>query len=483
MVQCIWPHNSRLCTSGLSSIPAADTIQAVIQSSPLVDPSVIGAIRFGTSTDGSSTDSSASSRSTELVAFAPKTRQSNFWSQGDLIDSVLDDNEDPDAKELQIKLRMTINALGTIQDPDFYELCQFYSIFLTRHIYDYSAVEHDFISVSHRRLTTSASARHAMTGLTFLFRANYDQSHLATPLRRYAGQRYQLALYALQADLANCYLSPVTKLVGLAEILIYDYYSGNFPFYYQRLRLAASLVHQVVGSRTLDVTTMSGDNTIDVRIFSWCDILSSMAMSRPTLFNYRTNIDSSQRNHYPPDVGLEWLSGCPDTLAITLARISNLRHSNLSQFNKLVEATRIEQTVLSWSGLPQGTNRSLQVVSRMAVQEIWRHTALLYLHQAIYKSNAEHCTVQNSMKQIIRLSSTFKAGQNPDCFLAVPYFIAASFAISPQNRSYLRTRLLGCGNEQYLRDLANTLDQLWRETDTTGCHTTWSTKQPPSFIF
>ncbi|KAG8773116.1 hypothetical protein FRC12_002707, partial [Ceratobasidium sp. 428] len=154
-----------------------------------------------------------------------------------------------------------------------------------------------------------------------------------------------------------------------------------------------------------------------------------------------------------------------------------------SRADRLSEARQIEQTICSWVPFPRVSKRSSQTVARLGAQEIWRNTAILYLHQAVYHSDCNHDAVKNSVKQIIRTASTLKPGGNPDCFLAVPYFIAGSFATSIASRHQLRSRLLQCGNEQYLRDLVDTLEELWRETDVTGHHISWSTKQPPTFIF
>ncbi|KAG9109959.1 hypothetical protein FRC07_008243 [Ceratobasidium sp. 392] len=394
-----------------------------------------------------------------------------------------DEEWDPDGAVPVIRRSMT--ALGNTYDPDFRELCNFYLKFIGRYFYDCTLIHHNIIAITQQRFVRSISARHGMLSLAFLFRSNYDQPHLASALHNFAQHRYQLASDTLRLDLERSDLSPAAKLTSLSEVMTYDYYSGNFPFYYQRLRQAASLVQLVVGDKALDLMDMGGEETLDVRIVAWCDILGSMAASRPTLLNYKQDFDLVQHygNHSSHDAGLEWIFGCPDVLAVILARISCLRHASPSRADNMAQAWQIEEAIRSWNALPRVSKRSSQTVARLGVQEIWRHTALLYLHQAVYQSDSNHHLVKDSVKQIIRIASTLTSGHNPDCFLAVPYFIAGSFAASITERHQLRTRILGCGHEQYLQDLVDTLDELWRESDATGRHVTWSIKQPPTFIF
>ncbi|KAG8702440.1 hypothetical protein FRC09_004731 [Ceratobasidium sp. 395] len=347
-----------------------------------------------------------------------------------------DDEWDPDGALLVI--RRSITVLGNIYDPDFHELCDFYLSFIGRYFYDYTLIHHDIIAITQQRFTRSVSARHGMLSLAFLFRSNYDQSHLAPALRDLAKYHYQLATDTLRADLNRRDLSPATKLTGISEVLTYDYYTGNFPFYYQRLHQAASLVQQVVGSKTLDLMAMSGEDTLDARIIAWCDILGSMAASRPTLFDYGPNFGLIQQPNNSPtyDAGLEWIFGCPDILVVILARISCLRHALQSHADRSFEARQIEQTIRSWVPLPRVSKRSSQTVARLGAQEIWRNTAILYLHQAVYHSDCNHDAVKNSVKQIIRTASTLKPGGNPDCFLAVPYFIDPLLHLSPVDTNY-----------------------------------------------
>jgi hypothetical protein len=166
-----------------------------------------------------------------------------------------------------------------------------------------------------------------------------------------------------------------------------QYYSGNLPLYYQHLQQAAYLVRMIVGGNAVDLPTLTGEQNLDVRIFSWCDILSSMALSRPTLLNYEPSVDAAPRRDLiiSYTAGLEEVFGCPDALVAVIARISTLRHTQLSHIEKMMQAGDIEQQIRSWQSRPVRAKHPVLGVARLGVQEIWRHAIILYLQQVRMK--------------------------------------------------------------------------------------------------
>ncbi|CAE6447146.1 unnamed protein product [Rhizoctonia solani] len=324
-----------------------------------------------------------------------------------------------------------------------------------------------------------------MLGMAALFRSNYAQSVVTTPTRNYAKELHQMASYTLQLELDNEYISPWIKLAGLWELMNYEYYAGNLTSYYHHLNQAATVVRFAIGSNNIDLLKLSGEQTFDLRCFAWCDILSSMALSRPTLLNYESDIHNSfpHGDYVDSDKGVEWIFGCPDVLTILLARTSALRHSHVPPEEKVARGCELEQLMQDWKFQSLPSQRSVLRVARLAAQETWRHAAILYVHQAIFKSDSSHPSVKNSVKIITQIASTLTPGVNPDCFLAVPYFIAASFATTLKDRYTLRSRILRSGNESFLRNLVAALDDSWKETDATGSLATWSKQHPPRIMF
>ncbi|KAB5592029.1 hypothetical protein CTheo_4553 [Ceratobasidium theobromae] len=409
--------------------------------------------------------------------FGPKV----IWPPGRAID-----NEEFDPEGAMPVVLQSISNLGIVDDPVFKEMGCFYSTFLARYMYDYAAVRNIIMPRVCQRLQLSDSLKHGMLSTAILYRANYEGSMLTARLRKYATEHYLLAARRLELELQSGRSSPWVNLASLIELANYAYHAGNLSDYYYYISQAAVAVRLAIGGNSLDLLTLRGAHTFDVRYFAWCDILHSMALSRPTLLNYESDLhqtDAVGDNHADPDRGIEWVVGCPDILIVLFARITALRHAHLSTEEKITRGSEIEQLIRGLQFRLARARHPILRVARLGAHEIWRHTAILYVHQAVFKSDSSHPVVKDSVKQVIRIASTLKPGVNPDCFLPVPYFIAGFFANSEKDRYNLKNRILGCGNERYLRHLASALDDLWNETDTTGRLVTWSTKQPPAFLF
>lgn len=124
-------------------------------------------------------------------------------------------------------------------------------------------------------------------------------------------------------------------------------------------------------------------------MFAYCDIFSSIALSRPTKLVYDCNAEELVRenqqgpSHAVNDVGLEWMYGLPDGLAILTIKIINLRHSQMPPIDRIAEALKIETALRDWKVWPNQTINSIMRVQRMSTQEIWRHFVILYLYQVI----------------------------------------------------------------------------------------------------
>ncbi|CAE6458994.1 unnamed protein product [Rhizoctonia solani] len=372
--------------------------------------------------------------------------------------------------------------------PVFQEIFHFWSTFLSRVFYDYAIVPESIAAWMLQRFKVSDSAKYGMLATAILFRANYERSPLTDSLRTHASELYSLASRQVSLELKNKELPPQVKLVGLIEITNYEYYSSTLSRYYPHVLDSASIVRQIIGSDTLDLLSLSGKQTFDIRCFAWCDILHSMATSRPTTLKYEFNLERaresrSEDGYANPDRGVEWIYGCPDVLTLIMAQITALKHSPGSKDEKARHGAILEELILGWEFRPTKAKGSVMRVARVGVQEVWRHIATLYLHQAIFRSHPTHATVKNSVRNILGIASTLKPGVNPDCFLSVPYFIAGSFAISQKDRYTLKTRLLSCGNEPFLRNLAFSLEDIWAESDATGRFASWSDKEPPTIVF
>ncbi|CAE6416758.1 unnamed protein product [Rhizoctonia solani] len=394
-----------------------------------------------------------------------------------------------DPEEVAPTFRRSIMALGQMAPTglEFQDVCNYYSNFLTRIFYDYSLTDTTAKWVF-RRFHASTSSKYGTLALAALYRSDYQKSMLATSWRAEAKELYSLAVLQFPRDLEDPGLSPWAKLTGLLGIMDFEYHTAQLSKYYAHVTEAVPLIKAIIGGDTIDLFNLRGEQMFDVSMWVWCDILDSMATSRSTRIKYESNLEraaqpGTEESGACEDKGLEWLYGIPNAFAVILARTSALRDAKLSEEEKASKGAELEQLINNWQIRLLGTKGSRLRVGRMGAQEIWRHTALLYVHHAIFKSKPSHPIVKNSVKNIIKIASTLEPGGNPDSFLHIPYFIAGFYAVSQKDRYTMKSRLIGCGNALYLRVLARNLDELWQETDSAGRLTSWSEKKPPRLAF
>ncbi|KAJ1307172.1 hypothetical protein OPQ81_001289 [Rhizoctonia solani] len=322
-----------------------------------------------------------------------------------------EDGHDFDPEGVMPAVRKSIDFLNrtVVIEPVFQEIFHFFSTFLSRIFYDYATIPESIVGWMLQRFEMSNSAKYGMLATAILFRANYESSPSTNALRSHASELHSLACQQILLDLKDDKLLPQAKLAGLIEITNYEYYSSSLSRYYPHILEEASVVRHILGSDTIDLFNLSGKHTFDIRCFAWCDILNSMATSRPTLLKYESKIEQAQRlnsedGYANPDRGVEWIYGCPDVLAVLLARITTLKHSPESKEEKVSRGVGLEQLVLNWEFRPIRAKGSVMRVARVGVQEMWRHAAILYLHQAIFRSDPLHPTVRNSVRNIFHTS-------------------------------------------------------------------------------
>ncbi|KAF8757242.1 hypothetical protein RHS01_04172 [Rhizoctonia solani] len=339
------------------------------------------------------------------------------------------------------------------------------------------------------RFKLSKAGKYAILATATLFRSNYEQSPSTRSLRDHTKELHAIALKQLDLELNSIEVSPQAKLVALEEMTRYEYFANTSSNYFPHLAQSASTVREILQSDTIDLLSLSGNDTHDIRCFAWCDITNSMATSRPTLLNYESNLECTQHfdwedAHANPSKGIEWIYGCPDVIAVLMARTVALKHLKIPKEERLSRGAKLEQLIFGWRFRPTHAKGSVMRVARVGVQEMWRHAAIIHIHQAIFRSDPTHSVVRDSVKSIIKIASP----SNRELTLTVFYqsrilSCAGAFAISPKDRYTLKSRIIGCGNEPILRNLAVNLDDVWARTDSTGRFSSWSDKENSAIFF
>ncbi|QRW03663.1 Fungal specific transcription factor domain [Ceratobasidium sp. AG-Ba] len=408
-----------------------------------------------------STDDAFNELGAELIASHQTIARPH---QGLLLADDEEDDIDPEGLLAEVERSMRSIRLDGVENIS--DLYDFYLMFFSRLVFEPVRIYQNLASVLLERFQTSDVMRHSMLSIAFLYRSLYDKSASPIPLQAHAEKLHQMASQQVQLDIKNPNLSPAVKLSSLMEVLFYEYSSGGCDSYYQLLQQAQPFVRALMGGDIIDFMSLRGKETFDIRVFAWCDILSAMALSRPTLFTYETDIE--------PLLVVD-----PDARPQLPTTMTALRDMNVSPEEKRARAEAIENSIRAWQARPSQTSNSFLKVVRMSAQEIWRHSMILFLYHAIFKVGPLHRAVKDAVRQIISLAQTIPAGRNPDIFLPVPYFLAGAVSISRKDRMFLRSRLLGCGKERALLDLVAVLDSVWKEMDTTGNSVDWSARAPP----
>ncbi|KAM0754649.1 hypothetical protein T439DRAFT_118480 [Meredithblackwellia eburnea MCA 4105] len=168
--------------------------------------------------------------------------------------------------------------------------------------------------------------------------------------------------------------------------------------------------------------------------------------------------------------------GVPDQLVVSLADISNLSLAmpgeewSSPQFQQQASTILSSLTSFTPSFISSGLN-SVVPVARIAFQEIWRQTGLLYFHQRIGRLAPGHAAIASAMRQILQLAETLERSMSDYhslVQLGLPFFLAATVAVAPEERAACRARMTGLGQQQGLRDNVQFVERYWWDSTAVG---------------
>lgn len=235
-----------------------------------------------------------------------------------------------------------------------------------------------------------------------------------------------------------------------------------------------------------------------LRAFAYTDVLHTICIPRRrTLFAFAslpgdpaTPSDVSTPNTGDEaDRAVEIHLGLPVGLLLCLAAISNLS-AEMGSFPEEVVALKaqaIEKTIRDWRPLAPDAAAladSAAYIDELSTAEMWRHvsscfvrsepppapltsarspqTALLYLYQAVHQHGCLSVVVRACLQQILQIGARVMNAPSPlhsaDQFIAacatrsVPWFLAGTVAIMPNDREMCRKGLTGCGPQKGYKD-------------------------------
>ncbi|KAG9119140.1 hypothetical protein FRC07_005998, partial [Ceratobasidium sp. 392] len=147
-----------------------------------------------------------------------------------------------------------------------------------------------------------------------------------------------------------------------------------------------------------------------------------MTYGVPQAIEYDTSTPSLKSYVHPT----EWVHGCPLELKIMLADIN--KYVVWSQAGVIPDWRNLEQRLLSWQSSPQDTipdEESWKMIARLAIQESWRHTLLIYLYMSVCGLASDDTRVSSSVRQVFQILDTVKHHLQPvsKCNTLIQYLI------------------------------------------------------------
>ncbi|KAG8738537.1 hypothetical protein FRC10_006741, partial [Ceratobasidium sp. 414] len=127
---------------------------------------------------------------------------------------------------------------------------------------------------------------------------------------------------------------------------------------------------------SISVARILASTRYELAHFILLDSLFSMLYALPQVVDYDTSVMPLESDVHP----VEWFHGCPATFQATLVDINSLFHRK--QAESRLDWQSIEWYLKSWQPVVQasGDGESWGTIARLAIQESWRHSLLIYLY-------------------------------------------------------------------------------------------------------
>ncbi|QRV82468.1 Fungal specific transcription factor domain [Ceratobasidium sp. AG-Ba] len=258
--------------------------------------------------------------------------------------------------------------------------------------------------------------------------------------------------------------------------------TGNVKSGYALIRVMAPVCMQVAFSDPMLWPRDPASNGIsfahallpprrEIHRFITMDNLSALLFGLPLLLEYDLSFSMIETEKGRPT---DWVHGCPNRFLYSIARINQWRERRTNRDPLCIE---IEEDAWAWrteSAYDPDADSGKHTL-RVAVQEGWRHTVLIYLYMGMCEVTSHDPRVQSSVRQISRLytiiQSNFAAG------MMAPVLVAAACAQSEADRARFHALVSHSGSSkiQLLKNMnfAGVLDHLWQGAAANGAPVTW----------
>ncbi|KAG8796484.1 hypothetical protein FRC12_021117 [Ceratobasidium sp. 428] len=209
--------------------------------------------------------------------------------------------------------------------------------------------------------------------------------------------------------------------------------------------------------------------------FIFADLFMSLIYGTPPLVEYDTShpISRVEHNHLA-----DWDIGCYLDMFFLIMKINQWRTRRSGGYvNDTMLWKEIEKDILAWRPCEFAPDsESSRVVMRSAIQEGWRHAALIYLYMAMCGVTTHDPRVQASVKQLSRLHDIIISQPAAGMPTLGSLLLAAVCARSESDRRKFRAVVSRSNNSTWLvksMGFATVLDHLWSGAAANGAPVTW----------
>ncbi|CAE6458885.1 unnamed protein product [Rhizoctonia solani] len=240
-------------------------------------------------------------------------------------------------------------------------------------------------------------------------------------------------------------------------------------------------------SMSISLTRALSSARGEINRFACTDIMAALALGLPTLAVYDTSMNELDTSSFH---AMEYVHGCPSEFLVTLVEIHNWRLQHPEDICSQEHWQSVEGRIMRLRQVPdEGDTRtadSAQSIIRLAVREIWRHAALIYLYLVMCGARSDDVRIQSSVGQILKLIDNIQPDTSHTTFFFLQYLFAGICAQKEHHRHsimsrYLTPTLINWGLLR-VSEFAKVLDHLWHGAAANGRAVTWKDYLNSRFI-
>ncbi|GAA5904803.1 uncharacterized protein JCM6883_003912 [Sporobolomyces salmoneus] len=306
------------------------------------------------------------------------------------------------------------------------------------------------------------------------------------------------------------------KLVATLDLQAYQFDQFGAAASNAILLLMEYFIHESLGSQpALDLSAIRSSVDVLYVAFAFTDAIRCICIpKRRTVFAF-SNLPGETSASSPSTVladvntsetpSIETHLGLPVGLLLCIAATANLSAEMEALPDEVVKfkGDAIEKAIRSWrpTALDTGNNDSASYIEKLATAEMWRHACILFLYQAVFRHGSLSLVVRSALQQILQIgarvlnnhpiqtssiplrASESGARHAPDpsyedyfnaCSTrAVPWFLAATVAVLPNDRELCKKGLSICGKQKGYQDNLDAVERIWEVVDTQGWTVDW----------